>query len=211
MIIAGDESDWAEADRVVSLDAPIRTGLLLATALLAFACASPAPPEKNPSYQWSVAPYKAYAGAPRARDRVAVIRLQDNPEIAGFEGLIVRAIDAEEIPKAWAYALLPGPHSLEVATLRKSEARIPERVTPVTATLQVDVSGGDLLGVRVAPGGEQTVELVDQDLTNKLIASAPLEAEGPERVSCGLGFELALLAAWRRRGKRAPRARPAMP
>jgi len=179
----------------MSLVASIRRGLLLAASLPALACAPVTVPA---SYESQQPPQKAYAGPPLPRREVAVILVQINSrEIAH---LAVAAIDAKPVLLGWGYALLPGPHSLKVVGLR-AKSSFPLGID-VAATLQVEAPAAGLLGLRVAE--QNTVELVDLNQGNLLLASAPLEAVGSRQPSCGLGFELviplALLAAWRRRG-----------
>jgi hypothetical protein len=150
----------------MSLNAPKCTGFLVAAALLAGACSLP-----------RVSPHKAYAGLPRARDRVAVVLAQIEPSTPGVKKLSMRAIDGETVPERSAYALLPGPHSLELAGLVIAEGDF-AITTNVVATLQVEVSAGDLVGLRAAPW-QLTVEVVDLRQANLQRASATLEVAYP--------------------------------
>ena len=157
------------------LEASIRRNVPLAAALMALACAYFT---VDTSYANERPPHRAYAGAPLPREQVAVILVQVNPNIAHMETLAVHAIDAKEVPPGSGYALLPGPHSLEVVGRTSGTLSLFGLLgTDVAATLQVEASAGSLLGLRVARSAYK-VEFVDLNQGSLLLASARLEAAG---------------------------------
>jgi hypothetical protein len=170
---------------------------------LGLGCASPTPA----LFAMNVPPAKAYAGPPRARDRVAVILIESasprgREELELIE-LRVDAIDDGEVDRGPGYALLPGLHRLRLSgRLRVGAVSFQDFAAP----LDLDARANGLYGISAEDSGCPSGRcIVARDLDEKrAVAVVDMRFAGPPR--CGLGFELVLLLPpflWRRRARRA--------